>query len=232
MRTGPEGLGDRRGSGDARPVRRREHVFLGVGLLAAVGFFAAVVADAWALRIALKPIPVLCVLASLLPLQGRDARLIALGLSLSVVGDVCLETSPRLFVPGLVAFLLAHVMYIAAFVGRTRALHVARLVPVAAFGVAAFSYFEPTLGAMKGPVLAYIVTICAMMWRALAQVGELPGAQRRAWAAAIGALCFAASDTMVAYARFVAPSVESKIVLMMLYWAAQALIAASAARRS
>lgn len=41
---------------------------------------------------------------------------------------------------------------------------------------------------------------------------------------------FAASDTMVAYARFVAPSVELKLVLMTLYWAAQALIAASARR--
>jgi uncharacterized membrane protein YhhN len=225
-------MADRRGFGDADGVRRRDGLLLKVGLLAAAGFFAAVVCDWPVLRVVLKAVPVLCLLAWLRPIVGRDARLIGLGLVLSLAGDVLLEASPRLFVPGLAAFLLAHVAYVAAYVGRTRALHLARLVPVAAFGVGAYCYFEPTLGAMKGPVIAYIVTICAMMWRALAQIGELPGAPQRAWLAAIGALTFAASDTMVAYGRFVAASVGLKITLMVLYWAAQVMIAASAERVS
>lgn len=213
-------------------MRRRDATLWKIGLPAAGGYFAALVGDALALQVVLKAVPVLLLLAWLRPIATRDATLIALGLALSVVGDVCLEASPKLFVPGLAAFLLAHVAYIAAYVGRTRALHPARLVPVAVFGVLAFRFFAPNLGDMTIPVIAYIVTICAMMWRALAQIGELPGAPQRAWLAAIGALTFAASDTMVAYGRFVAGSLGLKIVLMILYWAAQVMIAASAERAS
>ena len=212
-------------------MRRRHALLSQVGLLAAAIFFAAVVFDLHALRVAVKPIPVLCLIAWLMPLAGRDVRLIALGLALSLVGDVCLELSPSLFVPGLVAFLLAHVAYVVAYVGRTRALHLARLVPVALYGLLAFRWLEPSLGAMKGPVVAYVVVICAMMWRAWAQVGERPHAPRLAWAAALGATSFAISDTMVAYNRFVGSSLALKLALMVLYWGAQWAIAASAERR-
>ena len=212
-------------------MRRRHAVLLQVGLVAAAVFFAAVAADLDALRVAVKPIPVLCLIAWLMPLAGRDVRLIALGLALSLVGDVCLELSPSLFVPGLVAFLLAHVAYVVAYVGRTRALHLARLVPVALYGLLAFRWLEPSLGAMKGPVVAYVVVICAMMWRAWAQIGERPHAPRLAWAAALGATSFAISDTMVAYNRFVGSSLALKLALMVLYWGAQWAIAASAERR-
>lgn len=211
-------------------MRRRDGTLWKIGLLAAAGYFAALVCGALALQVVLKAVPVVLLLAWLRPITTRDAKMIALGLGLSLIGDVCLEASPRLFVPGLAAFLLAHVAYIAAYVGRTRAPHLARLVPVAAFGVLAFRFFEPNLGDMKIAVVAYIVTICAMMWRALAQIGELPGAPQRAWLAAAGALTFAASDTMVAYGKFVATSLGLKIVLMILYWAAQVMIAASAER--
>ncbi len=212
-------------------MRRRHALLSQVGLLAAAIFFAAVVFDLHALRVAVKPIPVLCLIAWLMPLAGRDVRLIALGLALSLVGDVCLELSPSLFVPGLVAFLLAHVAYVVAYVGRTRALHLARLVPVALYGLLAFRWLEPSLGAMKGPVVAYVVVICAMMWRAWAQIGERPHAPRLAWAAALGATSFAISDTMVAYNRFVGSSLALKLALMVLYWGAQWAIAASAERR-
>lgn len=212
-------------------MRRRHALLSQVGLLAAAIFFAAVVFDLHALRVAVKPIPVLCLIAWLMPLAGRDVRLIALGLALSLVGDVCLELSPSLFVPGLVAFLLAHVAYVVAYVGRTRALHLARLVPVALYGLLAFRWLEPSLGAMKGPVVAYVVVICAMMWRAWAQIGECPHAPRLAWAAALGATSFAISDTMVAYNRFVGSSLALKLALMVLYWGAQWAIAASAERR-
>lgn len=209
---------------------RKNAILLQAGLLAAAIFFAGVVFDWPALRVLIKPIPVLCVLAWLSPVAGRDARLIALGLGLSLVGDVCLELSPRLFVPGLVAFLLAHVAYVVAYVGRTRALHLARLVPVVALCYFVFGWLEPSLGAMKGPVLAYMVVIGAMVWRAYAQIGERPHAPHLAWCAALGATSFAISDTMVAYNRFVAQSVAMKIALMILYWGAQWLIAASSER--
>lgn len=201
-----------------------------MGFVAAALFFAALILD-WPLAaLVLKPIPVLCVLAWLGRVRSRDAQLVSAGLVLSMVGDVCLTSVVDQFVPGLVAFLLAHVAYVVAYVGRTRALHLLRLVPVAAFGYFVFAWLGPSLGAMRGPVLAYVVVICTMMWRAAAQVGERPGAEGRAWAALVGAIAFALSDTLVAYVRFVAPSLALQITLMILYWSAQGLIAASVER--
>lgn len=209
---------------------RKDATLLRAGLVAAAVFFVGLVLDVAWLRIAVKPLPVLLLIAWLAPLVGRDVRLLALGLALSLVGDVCLELSPSLFVPGLVAFLLAHVAYVAAYVGRTRALHLARLLPVALYCYLVFRWLEPTLGPMRGPVLAYVVVIAVMVWRALAQIGERPRAPWRAWAAALGAVSFALSDTMVAYSRFIASSLAIKAALMVLYWGAQWAIAASVDR--
>lgn len=201
-----------------------------LGLAAAALYFASLCFGWPTIGLLTKPIPVLCVLAWLVRVPGRDARLIAAGLVLSVIGDVCLTAVVDQFIAGLVAFLLAHVAYVVAYVGRTRALHLVRLVPVALFGALVFAWLEPHLGAMRGPVIAYVLVICAMMWRAAAQIGERPGAEGHAWFALLGAVMFALSDTLVAYTRFVAPSLGLEITLMVLYWSAQALIAASVAR--
>lgn len=216
--------------GEILGVPRRSILSLRLALVAAALFFASLLFDWPVASLVLKPIPVVCVLAWVARVASRDAQLVALGLVLSLVGDVCLTSVVDLFIPGLVAFLLAHVAYVVAYVRRTRALHLLRLVPVAAFGAFAFHWLAPSLGEMRGPVLVYVVVICAMMWRAAAQIGERPGAEGHAWAALIGAVMFAVSDTMVAYNRFVAPSLAVEIALMILYWGAQGMIAASVER--
>lgn len=211
-------------------MNSRSALPLQIALVAIGTFFVGVAFDWPVVRLIAKPIPVLCAIAWLMPLASRDARLVALGLGLSFVGDICLEASPGLFVPGLVAFLLAHVAYVVAYVGRTRALHLMRFVPTLAYCVAVFLWLEPHLGPMRGPVIAYVAVISVMVWRALAQIGERPRVPALAWYAAIGAVLFALSDTLVAYNRFIGFSMAAKIVLMLQYWAAQALIAKSVER--
>lgn len=224
--------GSRAGAGSAilGLVSRRSTQLLRTGLVAAVLFFVALIAE-WKLAgLVLKPIPVLCVLAWLWPLRGADARRLRLGLVLSVLGDVLLAEALDLFIAGLAAFLLAHVAYVAAFVGRTRALHLLRLAPIAVFGWSVYGWLAPNLGELRGPVLAYVIVICAMMWRAAAQVGERPGEEGRAWAGLAGAIAFALSDTLIAVNRFIAWSLGVELLLMVLYWVAQVLIASSVAR--
>ena len=101
---------------------------------------------------------------------------------------------------------------------------------VALFTGAAFKLIEPHLGAMRGPVLAYVVVISVMVWRAAAQIGEDRTGALRPWLATIGALLFAVSDLMVAWSRFVDPESGLKVPLMLLYWAGQTAIAASTRR--
>ena len=203
---------------------------LRLGLAAAATYFIAHFLGWDALALLMKPAPVLCLLAFLLPVRNRDAALVAGGLLLSAVGDLLLEASPALFLPGLVAFLLAHVMYIIAFVGRTSRLQLRRLMPVLVFTGLGLHVLGPHLGAMRDPVFVYVAVISVMLWRAGAQIGADGTGGLRPWLATIGAWMFALSDMMVAWSRFVDPEAGLKVPLMLLYWAGQLGITASSRR--
>jgi alkenylglycerophosphocholine hydrolase len=181
------------------------------------------------LSLIFKPMPALFLMAWVVALGSRDGLLIAGGLLLSACGDVLLGID--LFLPGLVAFLLAHVAYLMAYLGRSKRLHLLRLLPVVAYIWPVFKILEPHLGAMRGPVIAYMVVIGAMVWRAAAQIGEHPRNPLLPWYATIGAAVFAISDTMVAWHRFVDRDAAIHVPLMLTYWAGQLGIAASSERR-
>ena len=110
-----------------------------------------IAAHAGWLRLAAKPLPAL-LLAAWVTRRCRDGpgRLVAAGLVLSALGDAFLELG--LFLPGLVSFLLAHVGYVAAFVAFDSRPALLRSLPFAAWGLGAFLYLRPGLGAMAGPV--------------------------------------------------------------------------------
>jgi alkenylglycerophosphocholine hydrolase len=187
------------------------------------------------LRLALKPLPVLC-LALWVGSGDRDAfaRRITLGLLLSALGDLLLEWSPGLFLPGLGAFLLAHLSYLAAFVADTRRPALGRLLPFAAWVGLAFLVLRPGLGTLHGPVVVYMAAILAMMWRAAARVGGLLASGRgqgSAWAALGGATLFAASDTLIAFDRFRAAMPAMSLPIIILYWMGQLGLAESARRQ-
>jgi alkenylglycerophosphocholine/alkenylglycerophosphoethanolamine hydrolase len=207
---------------------RRDRAFLLAGLLAAAVYFAALLAGSPVLCLLTKPVPALLLAAWMLPEASRVARLVTIGLLLSALGDLLLEISPDLFIAGLGAFLVAHLAYVGAFLEQTRQPAMRFALPVACFGAVSFLWLLPKLGAMTWPVLAYVVVICTMMWRAWAQVADTRLARRGAWCAALGATSFGISDTLVAWNRFVAPVLALKLLLMLLYWAGQWGIAASA----
>ena len=208
---------------------RRDRLLLILGLSAAMAYFYGLSADHDTLRLLTKPLPVLCLIAWLAPFADADHRRIAMALALSAIGDVLLEFQPPFFVPGLVAFLGAQVVYIVAFTARDRRPQWLRAAPAALFGIGAYLWLAPSLGGLRGAVAAYILAICLMLWRAWATVGG-PHPPRLARFAAIGATAFALSDILVAYNRFVAPVLALKFLLMVLYWSAQWLIAASVVR--
>jgi alkenylglycerophosphocholine/alkenylglycerophosphoethanolamine hydrolase len=183
-------------------------------------------------RLTTKVVPVLCLGLWLLPRRNANARWITIGLLLSAIGDFCLEWASSWFLAGLIAFLLAHLAYLTAYVHLVRRARLILLVPVAAFGMASFRVLEPALGNMTIPVALYTTVICCMLWRAWALVGERPNESGKAWLAALGATSFALSDTLVAWNRFVEPSTTLALALMLLYWGGQWAIAASASEDS
>src|SRR5258708_7227792 len=85
-------------------------------LCGAIAMLAAIGVLPRALEFGFKPLTTLLLIAFAWP-RGADAprqrRFIRIGLALSLLGDVALLWPVRGFLPGLIAFLLAHLAYIA-----------------------------------------------------------------------------------------------------------------------
>ncbi|MCD6674585.1 MAG: lysoplasmalogenase [Burkholderiaceae bacterium] len=159
------------------------------------------------------------------PRSLRNA--VVAGMACSLAGDVLLMLSPRLFVAGLVAFLVAHLCYLRAFrldarwFGDRLALAV-----LAAIGASMLAVLWTSLpAALKAPVLTYVVVIVAMAAQAWARRRDHPS--RATNAAAIGATLFVASDALLAIDRFRAPIPLASVWVLGTYWLAQWGIAQS-----
>jgi uncharacterized membrane protein YhhN len=158
--------------------------------------------------------------------------LLAVGLTLSALGDVFLAGDPKRLLPsGLVSFLLAHAAYIVVFIHagggvamfRTELIRFAGVLAAAAGAVFVFRLILPKLGAMTTPVLLYMLTIFAMVVSAFA----LPWAQ---WPAMVGAAAFLASDGILAVRLFKyegRPDQTADLAVWWLYYGAQVAIAAA-----
>lgn len=153
------------------------------------------------------------------------------GLAASLVGDVFL-LPPGRFVPGLVAFLLAHVAYLVAFV------QLPGDVPWLVAGIVAAVVLAATVGrvllraagrvGLAAPVAAYLIAI-TLMAVAATRTGEV--------AAIAGAWLFVASDAMLAWGRFRVPLAGSprgaarlRGAVMVTYHLSQVLLVAALLR--
>ena len=219
--------------GANRSGRVPARAVLVIGLTAAVVYIIAMWIDLPVVELFAKGIPVLCLIVWVLGLpRDRFANLILIGLIFSLAGDLLLQVSSDLFVIGLLSFLVAHLFYIAAFLGVTRQGRWLRLLPFAAWGIIAFLILNPYLGSMLLPVAVYIVVIEVMMWRASALVGAQGKTRDFELAALLGAISFGLSDTLLALNRFMwhdtltffniqqaAPFIPTLTII--LYWLAQ-----------
>ena len=133
-------------------------------------------------------------------LEAQAARSwLILALAASLVGDVLL-LPPGRFVPGLVAFLVAHLAYLVAFLqlpGEPGWLVVGAVAAAIVVAVVGRVLVRAARDAgLAGPVLAYLVAICLMAVAATRTGGPL---------AIAGAWLFVASDAMLGWGRLRAP---------------------------
>jgi uncharacterized membrane protein YhhN len=198
-----------------------------IGMGAALVYLVGLAAGVRAVCLPAKPLPALAMAVWVgLRCIRWPGRLTAAGLAVSAVGDLLLETG--LFLPGLLAFLTAHVAYLAAFVADEHRPAFARGLPFLAWGAGAFALLRPGLGGLALPVAVYVAVICTMMWRAAARVGSPAVPPLAAVLGLAGAVAFGASDTLIAFDRFSAPIPGVRWPIMILYWLGQWGIAASA----
>jgi len=162
-------------------------------------------------------------------LRGTAGRLAFAGLSFSALGDVLLiADGGQLFLYGLVAFLVAHLLYTAAFLahGVDRRRMVIAAVPLGVLSLAVSIWLTPFVdGSLQLPVRAYTVVITVMV---ISAAGLAGGATNRL--VPLGAILFYLSDLAVAVDRFVQPGFPNYAWGLPLYYGGQLLIAVGTAK--
>lgn len=169
-------------------------------------------------------------LLAVLATQQNAPWLLVLGLALGTLGDFFLSREgDQMFLAGLASFLAAHVAYIGLFGGHALGLatldtaygRLAAMALVMLSTSAALHVLLKHVGAaLRLPVIAYCLAITAMGVTALA----VPSAMVIA-----GALMFMASDTILAWEKFVETGSSPRryamrVAVWVLYYGAQLLI--------
>lgn len=157
---------------------------------------------------------------------GRRDWFVA-ALALSMLGDVFLMLPRDAFVAGLASFLLAHLAYVVGFRvhGSSGAAWAAAAIAVLVVDAVLARF---VLGAVRRrhrdllvPVVAYMIVISAMVSAALATGVAL---------AIAGAVLFFASDTLIAWNRFVSARPWMPLAIIVTYHLGQAGLTLSLAR--
>ncbi|MBE7413658.1 MAG: lysoplasmalogenase [Leptospiraceae bacterium] len=175
--------------------------------------------------LATKGLPILLLILYLSKKIGIHSHLkkfIFFGLFFSLIGDYLL-IFPEYFVFGLGSFLFGHIFYIIGF-SKGASVSVIKSIPIFLVGGGLFYIMYPGLGAMKIPVLFYIITISTMVWRAFSR----SNVNRNSYLAGVfGACIFFISDSLIGidkfYSHIFSTSVQ-KFLVMTTYYIGQFLI--------
>ena len=183
-----------------------------------------------------KPVATIAILLIALtasnPVSPRYRQLIVAGLTCSLGGDILLMLPGDHFVPGLAAFLIAHLCYIGAFLTQSRL--ASRPVALAGYTLVSatlVSSLLPVLPAgLRVPVIVYVVVITTMAAQSASWM--LQSGVEQARRAALGGAWFVVSDATLAIDRFRADVPYRDLVVLSTYFLAQWCLARSVSREA
>lgn len=175
----------------------------------------------------LKPLTtVLIIVISMLFGKNAPNRywlLTVAGLILCLIGDIFLLDAAN-FLYGLVSFLLAHVLFTLSFISlhkfKTYWQPIALLLLI---GLSYYYFLLPSLQEMALPVFAYFLFIVVMCWQGINLYLWKP--KPAFLLIAIGVVLFLASDSILAYNKFVASFGLAGVLILTTYWLAVGLLA-------
>lgn len=156
-----------------------------------------------------------------------------IGLGFSLIGDIALMLNPRFFLVGLGAFLLAHVGYLIGFNQQETPLNFGVMMVAITVGLIASSVMRLIRpGIMRVPrgkrfltaVVLYGSTLTLMLLSALITLFRPEWQPLHAMMAAGGAALFFASDSILAYDRFVRKLKHGQSYVHLTYHAGQACL--------
>lgn len=150
------------------------------------------------------------------------------GLVLSLLGDIALLWPQQGFLPGLVAFLLAHIAYVVAFTREHRFL--AQPVAVTVYALVAgavLALLWPSVPAgLRAPVVCYVLALTAMSAQtAVVGLAGRDDERSRGRLLMVGGALFMTSDALLATNKFALALPAANLWILGAYWAAQWCIA-------
>eukprot|EP01127_Copromyxa_protea_P001789 TRINITY_DN11704_c0_g1_i1.p1 TRINITY_DN11704_c0_g1~~TRINITY_DN11704_c0_g1_i1.p1 ORF type:complete len:237 (+),score=34.14 TRINITY_DN11704_c0_g1_i1:1-711(+) len=172
------------------------------------------------------------------PLRFDYDNFLFLGLICGALGDVLLlGTSNRAFLSGLVVFLMGHLFYIIAFsllfhfslvgtlVGSNFLFRsLVSLAVLSSYMIYTY-WLSPSLRNLRGPVLAYVIVITAMLLMSFVIYTDPQNPPEAATSVFYGAVLFFFSDLFVAREKFIQTTIVNRIIGLPAYYVAQFLLA-------
>jgi len=164
--------------------------------------------------------------------------LVVAGLLFALPGDIFLMFEEK-FIPGLGSFLIAHLLFIAAFASRIGLVFTWWLFLIVTAIALSYGWFMvPLTGKIKIPVALYIAIIGLMIWMGLecyyhgVLKGSAPSgligfrAAGSLWAVC-GVILFGISDSVLAFNRFRRKFKEAELIILGTYYPAICCLALS-----
>ena len=174
--------------------------------------------------------PLTTILIILIPVLAAEdisllTGLILAGLVFSLLGDIFLMLPKDRFLEGLIAFLIAHLLYISGFLIDQGMPVFWPLLPILGLSGVIGWFLYNGMGKMRIPSFVYLGVISAMLW--LAWSRWISGGQPNQLLGFYGASLFFFSDFILATNRFKVNFKAARALNLTTYYAGQYLIALS-----
>jgi len=175
-----------------------------------------------------KPAVMICLFLWLYLSTGLQGLTLwfGIGILFSLAGDILLMISlDRMFIFGLIAFLLAHIAYLIGFQNELKEVNawsVMLIVLLAMNGVRLIRRIVSSIRA-KGqtrlvyPVIVYSIVITVMLYAAMTTISNPEWTTRAAFFVSAGAFLFYISDLILAWNKFVSPIQNGRILNIATY---------------
>lgn len=166
--------------------------------------------------------------------KGQRSLTLIIALAAAWVGDILLmlaEKEELYFIPGLIAFLVMHVLLLLTFRQHRRendgnplrgVQNVRMAFPIVLAGTGLIVVLYPSLGPLQLPVTAYAIVLIIMVLSALYRYGY--SSFKSMILTFAGALLFMISDSVLAINKFLMPVSDAGMWIMFTYIGGQFLI--------
>jgi len=180
------------------------------------------------LEYVVKPAVMICLFIWLYLSTGLQGLTLwfGVGILFSLVGDVLLMISlDRMFIFGLVAFLLAHVAYLVGFQNELIGITSWSVLLIVILSISAVRVIRRIVSAIRtkgqtrlvNPVIVYSIVITVMLYAAMTTISNPEWMANASLFVSAGAFLFYISDLILAWNKFVSPIKNGRILNIAAY---------------